>query len=161
MLSKLKILVVFYSQSGHTERVAKDIAGRLNADVERITDLKNRNGFWGFLYGGRDAMQKRPTEIEKPVKDPALYDLVIIGTPLWAWNMAPAVRAYIEMTRGKLKNAAFFVTSATSAPDRVQGYMEELSGKKAAAFLGFVESEMKNEGVYTEKVGKFVAEVKK
>jgi hypothetical protein len=45
-------LVVHYSRTGKTERVARDLAWRLGANVESIIDAKNRNGLPGFLAGG-------------------------------------------------------------------------------------------------------------
>jgi len=58
------ILVVFYSRSGNTKKVATDIASALGADLEEIVEKKNRQGNLGWLSGGRDAMKKAQTEIE-------------------------------------------------------------------------------------------------
>jgi len=52
----MKILITFYSKTGHTKRVATDLAKELNAmptgrqaDIDEIVDLKNRNGFLGKI----------------------------------------------------------------------------------------------------------------
>ena len=44
-----RILVAYYSLSGNTERVALDLAARLGADCEKITELENRHGWRGYL----------------------------------------------------------------------------------------------------------------
>lgn len=108
MTADKKILVAYYSKTGNTERVAKEIAVRLGADIEKITDLKKRSGILGYIFGGRDAMKKRPTEIGELQKNPAEYDLIIMGSPVWSWNATPAITTYINKTRGRIKNAAFF-----------------------------------------------------
>ena len=149
-----KILVVYYSKTGNTERVAKDVASRLGADIEEIVDRKKRGGIIGWIFGGRDAMRKSLTEIEIE-KDPKNYDLVIVGTPTWAWNMTPAVRTYLQKVRDGLKNAAYFTTSGNTDPRKIVSYMEELSGKKAIAFTGFNEQELKNDEIYVEKLSVF------
>jgi flavodoxin len=48
--SNRKVLVVFYSKTGHTREIAQDIAKHLDADLEEITDQKKRTGLLGFIY---------------------------------------------------------------------------------------------------------------
>jgi flavodoxin len=103
----MKTLVVFYSRTGNTKRAAKDIAENIKSDVDEIIDKKSRKGIFGWLGGGRDAFKKKLTDIRYK-KDPAEYDLVIIGTPVWAGTMAPAVRTYL--IKQKIKKVAFFCT---------------------------------------------------
>ena len=155
MPAKRKILVVYYSKTGNTEKVAKDVAAKLNADIEKITDLTDRSGVMGYLRGGRDAMKKRPTEIGPLQKNPADYDITVIGTPVWGWNMTPAVRAYITKTKGQLKEVAFFTTAGGTKAEKIVPSMEELSGKKAYAWIGFVGGDLKNAKKYDEKVNDF------
>ena len=156
-----KILVVYYSKSGNTERVAKEIAAGLSADVEKIIDKKSRKGLFGFILGGRDAMKKTTTDIEPGKSDPANYDLVIVGTPVWASSMTPAARTYIGKSKGKIKNFAFFETSGGTNAENILPGMEEAAGKKAAAFTGLTASEMKNEATFRAKIAAFVEAVKK
>jgi len=52
------VLIVYYSRSGHTEKVVTKLAEILGADVEKLVDLKNRKGILGFIIGGKDATLK-------------------------------------------------------------------------------------------------------
>jgi flavodoxin len=61
---ELKSLVLFYSRSGNTRRVAEMIARQLEADIQELVDKKGRAGMLGFLRAGRDAMKKKTTELE-------------------------------------------------------------------------------------------------
>ena len=90
MKSKSKVLVAYYSRTGNTERAARDLSIALNADIEKITDKTNRKGILGYIFGGRDALTKRKTGIEKFIHNPIHYSLIIIGTPIWAGNITPA-----------------------------------------------------------------------
>ena len=90
-----KILVVYYSRTGTTQKIAKEISGRLGADMEEVVDKKNRKGIIGWIRAGRDAGAKRLTEIEEPQRDPGLYGLVIIGTPIWNGTISTPIRTYI------------------------------------------------------------------
>jgi flavodoxin len=156
-----KILVVYYSKSGNTERVALDIADSFGADVEKLVDQKARGGFWNYLKAGRDAMKKRLTTIDPVKHDAAKYDIIIIGSPVWGWNMTPAVRTYIDQNKAKFKNVAFFVTAGGTTAENVVPSMEEASGKKCVSYTGFVSRELKNKDVYWNKLTKFLESFKK
>ena len=85
----MKALVVYYSRSGVTRKVAQALAAALGAEIEEIVDTKDRSGAGGWLKAGADASLKRLTAIQPMTKDPAGYDLVVIGTPVWGWTMTP------------------------------------------------------------------------
>jgi flavodoxin len=156
----MKILVAYYSKTGNTERAAREIASKLGADIEKIIDKNNRKGIFGFIFGGRDAMKKRITEIETAVKKPADYDLTIIGTPVWASSMTPAARTYIDKNKGNLKQWAFFITSGNTEPESMVSEIEMISGKKAIAHVGFNAEELKKEEVYNKKMDGFIEAIK-
>jgi menaquinone-dependent protoporphyrinogen IX oxidase len=149
--------VTYYSRDGHTRRVAQDIASQLQADLEELADQTNRRGLMGWLFGGRDAMKKKDTVIGKVSRNPAEYDLVIVGTPVWAWAMTPAVRAYLAQFKGQFKDLAYIVTSGNANPDRIVKTMDELSGKPARGFVSLVQRDFGNEQVYRDKLTAFVS----
>jgi len=161
MAQAKKILVVYYSKTGNTERVAKDVASALGADLEKVIDRKDRHGFFAFFTSGRDAQKKRETEIEPPQKNPADYDLVVVGTPVWAWNITPAIRTYLDMQKGKFKNIAYIITAGGTPAEKIIPLCEEVTGIKPMAYAGFVGQELRDEKIYKEKVAKFIEDLKK
>jgi flavodoxin len=128
----MKMLVTYYSRTANTKSVAVEIQKELKCDIDEIIDQRDRAGAKGWLGAGRDASRKLLTEI-KVKKDPAEYDLVIIGTPVWAWTVTPAVRTYLSAH--KLKKVAFFCTCGGSGIETTFREMERLS-KKPVATLG-------------------------
>lgn len=160
--SQKKILVVYFSRSGNTKKVAEDIARTLNADVEQLIDKKDRSGALGYMVAGKDAALQNRAEIEPVTKDPAQYDLVVLGTPVWSWNMAPALRTYITDHISALKQIAIFTTAGNTKPEKIAAKMEALADKKASAVAGFMESDLKeqNRAVYEEKLNAFIARIK-
>jgi flavodoxin len=157
-LAQKKVLVVYYSRTGNTKRVASDIARVLNADIEQVVDKKDRSGLRGFLIAGKDSIRENLTEIEPVKYDPALYDLVVLGTPVWAGHMTPALRTYITATRTQLKQIAVFTTSGSTKPDKIVQKMESLAGKKAVSSIGFFSADFKedNKVQYNEKLNSFI-----
>ncbi len=157
-LVKPKVLVAYYSRTGTTKIVADELAQRLGVDVEVIADTKNRQGLLGWLGAGRDASKKSKTAIGPLKYDPAAYDLVILGTPVWAWNMTPAIRTYILQNREKFKKVAFFCTMGASGDLKTFAGMAELCGQKPVAAMALRADEVKIRQ-YHSAINKFLAEI--
>jgi flavodoxin len=106
----MKSLVVYYTRTGKTKVVAETVAAELGADLEEIVDLKKREGKLGWIMAGKDASQKNQTEIAPLKRAPCDYDLIVLGTPIWAWSPAPAIRTYITRNPLESKKVAVFYT---------------------------------------------------
>ena len=59
----MKKLIIFYSQGGTTELVARTLAKKLRADLLKIHDLKNREGFKNKLLSSINAYRETKTDI--------------------------------------------------------------------------------------------------
>lgn len=151
-------LVSYYSRTGHTQRIAELIAESVGADVERIIDAKSREGALGYLTAGRDAMFKRQSRIQPPMKDPSRYNLVILGTPIWAWNLSPPMRTYISDHKAKFNQVAFFCTEGGSGGNRAFRQMANLIGKQPVATLELTETDLKRDS-YKGKLDGFVEQI--
>jgi flavodoxin len=106
----MKSLVVYYSRTGNTKFVAEEIAAELGADIEEIVDLKSREGRLGWLSASRDGTGNRQTSISETKRNPVDYDLIVVGTPVWAWSPSAAVRTYFAKHDLSGKNLALFFT---------------------------------------------------
>jgi len=142
----MKILVTYYSRSANTKTVAQKIAKNLGADFEEIIDKKNRTRkIVGWIIAGRDASTKKLTEISYK-KDSSKYDLVLIGTPVWAWTMTPAIRTYLFENKAKIvgkksPKLAFFCTQGGSGDQKTFIEMAQLS-KKSICNLTFIDKQI-------------------
>ena len=155
----MRTLIVFYSRTGTTKKAAEALAEKIGADVEELVDQKDRSGMSGWLKSGRDAMRKSLTSLNETKKNPADYDLIIIGSPVWAGTMSAAVRTYLSDNQAKLKEAAFFSTQGGANEQRIFGDMENLIGKKPKAILWMTTKEVRA-GEIEKKMEEFVAKVK-
>jgi flavodoxin len=134
----MKIVVAYYSRTGHTKFISEKIAQLLGADLCEITDKKNREGRIGFLGGGSDALLEKLTDIEvsKPVEG---YDLVVIGTPVWAGKITPAIRKFVVTNDFKDKNVALFVTLDGNKPKKsLENMKAAISAKRIVEEYGFI-----------------------
>ena len=116
----MKSLVVYYSRTGNAKFVAETIAAELGSDLEEIVDLKKRDGKLGYLSGGSDAARGKETKIAETKRSPAEYDLIIVGTPVWAGKLTPAIRTYLGKNDLSGKKVAVFFTQGGTKPQSTE-----------------------------------------
>jgi flavodoxin len=159
-IKKMKTVVAYYSRTGHTKFIAEKIAQKLGADLCEIIDKKKREGKLGFLGGGNDALREKLTDIEvsKPIEG---YDFVIIGSPVWAGKIAPAIRKFIVTNNFTEKMVALFVTLDGNKPEKsLENMKAAISTKRLIGEIGFIRP-MGNEEKTEEQVKTWCSELGK
>lgn len=123
----MKTLVVYFSLTGSTEFVAKIISEQLNADLCEVVDKKHKNGKLIYLKGGAAAFREKLTKIEvnKSIEN---YELIIIGSPIWAGKITPAIRTFLSQNDFTQKKGAFFVTIGGDKPEKSIENMRRTTG---------------------------------
>lgn len=106
----MNALVIYYSFEGNTKLIAKTIAKEIKADLVELKPIKEieSKGFMKYIWGGSQVMMKKRPElvpIDKNIQD---YDLIFLGTPVWAWTFAPPFRTFFERNNIDKKKVALF-----------------------------------------------------
>lgn len=87
--------VVYFTRTGTSKRIAEKIADKLACEVIQITDNKNWNGILGYIKAGYYASAHKAVEIHVSKKTEAGDELIVVS-PFWAGDLAPAVRIFLE-----------------------------------------------------------------
>jgi flavodoxin len=122
----MKPLVVFCSKTGATKKLAETIVAALNYDIEEVFDAKNKEGYPGYVKSGLGANRRKTTVIKDMKKDSSVYDIVLIGTPIWVGTVSARTRAYISKFKEHFNNVAFFCSSGSGNGDKAFKAIEEL-----------------------------------
>lgn len=131
-----KTLVVYYSASGNTERVAKDIAEAAGADLFEIvpTEVYTSEDLNWTNSGSRvsrehddESLRDVPlTTTEVPDWDS--YDTVFIGYPIW-WGIAAwPVDTFVKNNDFTGKTVIPFATSSSSGMGRSGSLLADMAG---------------------------------
>lgn len=131
-----KVLVVYYSASGNTARVAKDIADAAGADVFEITPTEPYTSE-DLDWTNEDSRVSREHEDES-LRDVPLtttevdnwdeYDTVFIGYPIWWAIAAWPVDNFIKNNDFTGKTVIPFATSASSGMGQSGELLSEMAG---------------------------------
>jgi multimeric flavodoxin WrbA len=95
-----RILIVYYSRSGYTQRAAEALAERLDATLLPIEEARSRRGIFGYWRSAWEALRRIDADIALPATNPADFDLVLIGTPVWASRPSSPARTFAGRHRG-------------------------------------------------------------
>ena len=140
----MKSLVVYYSRTNVTQKLAEDIAGKIGADIEQIEPKKDKyQGKLGYVRAGKDAMSAKIIDLKDLKYDPSQYDMIYLGAPVWASKAANPMISYMKQNEGKFENVKFFMTAGGPNFDSSFAQMEEFS-KEPVATLGLTTKEVKN-----------------
>lgn len=106
----MKKLIIYYSQGGTTDLVARTLAKKLHADILRVHDLKNREGFKNKILSSINAFRETKTDIVPAGVDLTPYSTIYFGTPTWAGNPTPAILTIIDRCNLRGKDVILFAT---------------------------------------------------
>ena len=138
-------LVVFYSRSNITKKLAENIAEELGCDIEEIRPKVNYQGKLGYARGIKDSASAKIVELENLKYNPDDYDVVYIGTPVWASRAANPAISYIKQNEGKFSNVKFFATAGSSGFDSTFKQLEEVAALKPLKTLALTTKEVKKD----------------
>lgn len=150
-------LVVYYSLTGNTKKVAESIAAELDAELEAV-ELADPGAVKDGKPCGKLVMgpffgilpDVKPTE-----KDLHSYGHVILGAPVWATQLASPMKAFLKARRDRLPpNVSFFVCYGGKFAANALKHMEKYSKRQPKATLILKDEEIKS-GILKEKVKSF------
>jgi flavodoxin len=158
----MKTLILYYSWSsaGNTEKLAKYMAEKLGADMEKIIDKKEKKGAIGWVLAGKKAAMKELTELEPLKSDLNQYDLIAIGGPVWSWNIGPVVRTLLTEHDFSEKKIISFCTMDGSGDKQSFATMRQLLGERVE-IIGEVSATSKEilSGEYMGKVDELISKL--
>lgn len=132
----MKTLVVYHARGSHTERLAREIARRCRADLERIRESgPGADGPWGMLRAAWQSARGATPAIRPPACRPADYELVVIGLPAWRWGLPAPLRSYLGQQRGRFPDVAFFCTDGAADEQRLFDEVQRLCGRPPRATM--------------------------
>ena len=117
----MKPLIVFYSHSGNTRRVAQAIAALIGGDCRELLPVSPYPTDYDTVVeqARKEIRQGFLPELQPLDIDWNTYDTVLIGTPNWWSTMAPPVAAFLRQTNLSGKGVALFCTHGGGGLARV------------------------------------------
>lgn len=153
------VLVVCYSRGGTVRRVASHIASALGADLDLIEEVRLRRGVGGYMRSVLEAAANGLPAI-RTTRKPREYELVVLGTPVWAGTMSSPVRSYIFTHPEQLKSARFFAVMGGRGGDNAVREMQMACGASEPSACVLTQREVERD-LYQAKCESFIQALKR
>lgn len=137
----MKAAVIYYSLEGNTKYAAQKIAQKLGADLLELMPVKAypTGKASKYIVGGKAVLVKERPKLREYVFVPEKYDLVVLGTPVWAGSFAPPLRTFVSEQNLSQKAVGLFTCSASGNGQKcMQKLMEALGISSMKAELNLV-----------------------
>ncbi|MFX0098143.1 MAG: flavodoxin family protein [Candidatus Hodarchaeota archaeon] len=143
-----KVLVVYYSLTGNTKLLAETIAASINSDILGIKPVKelNPDNIMKYLWGGYQAVMSTKPKLEAFEINPLEYDVLFIGTPVWAWKHSPPINSFIKKHDLSGKKVALFTCGGDYSPKAMMRFKKAIpDGVDIIGEIQFREGKLKEE----------------
>ncbi len=132
------VLVIYYSRSGNTEAMAREIARKFQADIIKIAAKSYTLDFKGWINANLDAWNQNPVVIDPETIDLSNYSLIILGSPIWYFRPAPPLWTFVEKNNFQGGAVVLFNTfNSRFKSEEIQEF-QELIENKGGRFLDHI-----------------------
>lgn len=156
-MEKKRVLVVYYSDSGHTRKAAEYIANATDGVVEAVTTPILKKGIWGYIKRIWLSLHQKTIAINESEHDPSHFDLVVVGAPVWASHVANPIRSYLTEYCDNFPEVAFFVTMGMHGGEGALRDMRDVSGCAPLTELQISETDRKTD-LDVSKMNSFISQ---
>jgi flavodoxin len=126
----MKTSIIYYSFSGITRGIAEEIQKGCGGDLVEVKSKEHYSKLTAYTKGAYRAMKGECDPIDPETIDVTTSDLIVIGTPVWAFKATPAINAAIAALIGcDGKKAVIFATCGGSAKDTLPSMKKALELK--------------------------------
>ncbi len=97
----MKICIIYHSETGNTRHVAQHLASACSdARLIEVYDRADYMPLTRFMSRCKKARGEEMTPIEPSSTDVSGYDLIVMGSPVWAFKPTPVIHAAIHALNG-------------------------------------------------------------
>ena len=148
--------------NGNTALIAEKLAKRLQADVIEIkpeTAYPDK-GLRKFLWGGKSAVMAETPKLMPYTFEADFYEQIIIGFPVWAANIAPPIRSFVNDNDLAGHMIAAYACESGSGGEKALKKLEECIGQPLSATAIFIDPKDRPKIENERKLQEFISQVK-
>jgi flavodoxin len=128
--------VIFHSYSGVTRNLAQKIKNACGADLIEVMPKTSYNSLTVYVLGGYRALKGALDPMEQKKIDVARYDLILLGTPVWAGKPTPAANAAVAAIKGCEGKRVILLATCKSQPGHTLEILRKTCDKKGMSVIG-------------------------
>ena len=149
-----KTLIIYYSASGTTEKVAKELQRKTKGDIYFIKTNMPYSTDQEVL--GKEMTLERENgnirELSGELPDLSGYDLILIGGPVWSGEPSNPIQKYLSITDFAGKKVAGFWTAYGEPGDYENSFKKLVKNAELHEGLSLINADVSNEKELDRKI---------
>lgn len=133
-----KVLVIYYSWTGHTQDIARQIAALTQGDAYRIQTqevFKSSPAFYSRIK--KELQAKVYPPLDGALPDVSGYDTVFVGGPVWWYTMATPLYSFLGQMDFKGKKVIPFSTQGSNPGTFLQDFTANAKNAQVGTYARF------------------------
>ncbi len=133
-----KVLVIYYSWTGHTQDIAKQIAELTKADIYRIEteeEFKSSPAFYARVK--KNLKEKNFPKLKGQLPDINNYDTIFVGGPVWWYTMSTPLYSFLGQIDFKGKKVIPFSTQGSNPGTFLQDFTANAENAQIGIYASF------------------------
>lgn len=159
----MKTLIIYYSLDWNTKFISETIAKEFDWEILELKTTKeliNKNSFMKYLWWWKMVYMKEEPELESINVDFDKYDLIIIGTPVWAFNYTPPIATFFSNHKLIGKKIAIFCCHGWWMWKTLTNMREKLTWNNLISENNFIEPLRRDMEVNVLKLKQWITDIK-
>ncbi|RIE10966.1 flavodoxin family protein [Candidatus Cryosericum hinesii] len=129
----MQTLVVYYSRSGSTRTVATALAHGVGGTLRELVDANARTN---LFLAAMAALFRRSARLVNPDYDVAGYETVVILTPAWVGNPAPAANTFLRTVNLTGKKVLIVALGESGENLATSSHLEQMARARGGQVIG-------------------------
>ena len=133
-----KVLVIYYSWTGHTQDIAQQIATLTNGDTYHIQtqeEFKSSPAFYARIK--KELNNKIYPPLTGTMPDVSNYDVVFVGAPVWWYTMATPMYSFLDQMDFKGKKVIPFSTQGSNPGTFLEDFIANTTNAQVGTYANF------------------------
>lgn len=124
----MKKLIAYFSWSGNTRKLVKEINKRFNydvAEIERKVPYSSDYNQCAYVEAKEEVSENLHPEIKELSINPNDYDEILLFFPIWWYTFPMPIGTFIESLKGYNGKVVLFMNSYTNDPQYVENSIRD------------------------------------
>jgi hypothetical protein len=154
-----KTLVVVYSYSGTSRRLAQVLCSQHGWPMGEISEAMPRSGTSGTLRCVLDSLLRRRPAVRYQGPAPGDFESVVLVAPIWVYRLAGPMRSFVAGHREELRHVAVISVMSAKGAANAAAETADLLGRAPFLTTAFITREV-DDGTCTPRLQVFGDAVK-
>lgn len=144
----MKICIIYHSETGHTRHVAQLLSSEFDSSLVEVCDTASYFQMTRFLMRCKMARGEEKTTITPASVDVSGYDLIVFGSPVWAFKPTPVIHTAIDALAGCADKPAVAFSTHGGRPGQTDDTFKkwiETRGMVPVAITNIHQNDIENE----------------